>query len=421
MQITIHRGTREIGGTCIEVREGGRSILLDLGLPLDPDAAPTDVSGLTPDALLISHPHMDHFGSMDSLPETVPVYMGRLAKDLIDATRVFLKKPLINREIHYIKARKPFEVAGFRITPYLVDHSSPEAFAFLIESGGQRLFYTGDFRAHGRKHKVFEKLTAAPPANIDALVMEGTMMHRDNDEFPDEEAVQKMIHDTILDFQGSAFLITSSQNVDRLVSACIAARDSGKTLVVDLYTAWILEQIKLVSRHVPNMDWDLVRVYIPGSQYGVAKKNKELFGAFTGRAFEHRVEDDELRAHPGRFLIVTRTPRWQAIRDAFDMGPIRVLYSQWLGYLEEIHCHDDYSLSVAMGMNQLRADLGGGFVYAHTSGHAVVDDLKRLVSAMKPGVVIPVHTEHADAFTTHFPNTVRLHDGEEYPVSESRN
>lgn len=135
------------------------------------------------------------------------------------------------------------------------------------------------------------------------------------------------------------------------------------------------------------------------------------------QAFEHRVKDDELRAHPSQFLIVTRTSRWRALRDAFEKGPIRVLYSQWLGYLKEEHCHDDYALGVAKGMSQLRADLGDGFVYAHTSGHAVLDDLKRLVTAMKPDVVVPVHTEHADAFKTYFPNTVRLNDGEEWSLS----
>ena len=35
MKIRIHRGTEEIGGTCIEVESDGRRIVLDLGLPLD--------------------------------------------------------------------------------------------------------------------------------------------------------------------------------------------------------------------------------------------------------------------------------------------------------------------------------------------------------------------------------------------------
>ena len=40
MRLRIHRGTKEIGGTCIEVEAEGRRLVLDVGLPLDaPDEA----------------------------------------------------------------------------------------------------------------------------------------------------------------------------------------------------------------------------------------------------------------------------------------------------------------------------------------------------------------------------------------------
>ena len=34
MRVCIHRGTKEIGGNCIELESAGRHILLDLGMPL---------------------------------------------------------------------------------------------------------------------------------------------------------------------------------------------------------------------------------------------------------------------------------------------------------------------------------------------------------------------------------------------------
>ena len=34
MSVRIHRGAREIGGTCIEVASDGRRIVLDAGMPL---------------------------------------------------------------------------------------------------------------------------------------------------------------------------------------------------------------------------------------------------------------------------------------------------------------------------------------------------------------------------------------------------
>jgi ribonuclease J len=35
MQVCIHRGTKEIGGTCIGIESRGHRIVLDVGLPLD--------------------------------------------------------------------------------------------------------------------------------------------------------------------------------------------------------------------------------------------------------------------------------------------------------------------------------------------------------------------------------------------------
>ena len=67
MKICIHRGTREIGGTCIELEAEGRRIALDVGLPLDaPDEGHESLLPAVPgfrepdDSLLgvvISHAH----------------------------------------------------------------------------------------------------------------------------------------------------------------------------------------------------------------------------------------------------------------------------------------------------------------------------------------------------------------------------
>ena len=35
MQVCIHRGSKQIGGSCVEVESQGQRLLIDLGLPLD--------------------------------------------------------------------------------------------------------------------------------------------------------------------------------------------------------------------------------------------------------------------------------------------------------------------------------------------------------------------------------------------------
>ena len=44
MKIRIHRGTQQIGGTCIELVAGGDRIALDFGLPLDGEATDSSLA-----------------------------------------------------------------------------------------------------------------------------------------------------------------------------------------------------------------------------------------------------------------------------------------------------------------------------------------------------------------------------------------
>ena len=57
------------------------------------------------------------------------------------------------------------------------------------------------------------------------------------------------------------------------------------------------------------------------------------------------------------------------------------------------------------------------FKEMHTSGHAVLSDLKRFAAAMDPEIIVPIHTEHPNDYRESFGNKVHcLHDGETYPV-----
>ena len=86
MKLCIHRGTREIGGTCVELESAGARILLDLGLPLNAgDTASVSlpaVAGLAkvdPSliAIILSHGHRDHWGLLPKARPDIPVVMGR--------------------------------------------------------------------------------------------------------------------------------------------------------------------------------------------------------------------------------------------------------------------------------------------------------------------------------------------------------
>jgi len=57
-------------------------------------------------------------------------------------------------------------------------------------------------------------------------------------------------------------------------------------------------------------------------------------------------------------------------------------------------------------------DKGVRYEYLHTSGHATLEDLKKLVDAMTPEMVIPIHSFHPEKFKDYFPNVRLVDDGE---------
>ena len=141
-------------------------------MPL-PDVPGLDGTDPTLLGVLISHAHADHWGLLESVHPNVPRYLGKAGADILRAAQ-FWGTGSDLRETGHLEHGVPMTLGPFRVTPYLVDHSAFDAYAMLIEAGGQRLFYTGDLRGHGRKAGSFERLLTEPPADIDTLLVEGT-------------------------------------------------------------------------------------------------------------------------------------------------------------------------------------------------------------------------------------------------------
>ncbi len=409
MNILIHKGTNEIGGTCIQLSTNNTNILLDIGTPLNKEIKYIDYSKINPDGIIISHPHQDHYGMITAIDLKIPIYIGEVGKNLINATSMFLGKDLYVNNFYHIKRDESFSIGDMIITPYLVDHSAIDAYAFLIQSNSTRIFYSGDFRAHGRKSVLYERIINNPPRDIDLLFLEGTMIHRKNDDFPDEQSVESKIFETINSQNNISFIISSSQNIDRIVSAYRSCLKSDKIFIIDLYTAWVLEQLKIITDHVPNMEWNNIKIYADYKHDLVLKNNPSLTGDFRKRAYKHRIKKEEIIAEPSRYLYLTKMSKFKLIDlyKSYD-NPVNVIYSQWLGYLKQNNQDHYGSQEISSYVN----DKAVNFVYAHTSGHATEDDLKKFAEALKPKKIIPIHTEFKNDYIALFNNVLTLNDNE---------
>ena len=79
MQLVIHRGAHQVGGSCVELKHMDSTILLDIGLPLDSNFGSDPESNLPQplfneirdgikkiNGVLLSHAHMDHICGFDA-------------------------------------------------------------------------------------------------------------------------------------------------------------------------------------------------------------------------------------------------------------------------------------------------------------------------------------------------------------------
>lgn len=415
MKVKIYRGAKEIGGTCVELTaENGKTLWVDLGAPLDDKNPNIDYTNNKFDALLISHPHQDHFGLLERVEADAPVFIGELSLDLINATKQFRAIPQLNGNFKTIKPWQSFTIADtFRVTPFLTDHSTPEAFAFLIEADGKRIFYSGDFRATGRKNILYKKQIENPPENIDLLLIEGTMVERTNHLYSTEDSVEEAIYNTIKTQTNLSFVISSAQNIDRLISVFRACKRTKKYLVIDVYTAWILEMVRKQSKNIPAIEWQEIKVYDHPSQ--LEKVKDTSFDDFRNRIKPQRV-GNSVFSNPSDYVYFVRCPNEKLIDKLKSKGIINIIYSQWEGYLKEEHknfCTDS--------LNALKNDSDIVFQTIHTSGHATVPDLMKFAKAINSKKIVPIHTAFPEQFKKEFEkqgfsNITLWQDGQEYSV-----
>ena len=170
-------------------------------------------------------------------------WIGEDAHNIMKAASAWVPNGHAFSDPRFLSHRTPVEIGPFRITPSLVDHSAFDAYALLVEADGSRVWYSGDFRGHGRKAALFERLIEQPPKNIDVLLMEGTTIGRtgSSEGFATEADLEREFLRAFNETEGIHLVWTSSQNIDRLVTIFRAAKRAGRVLVIDLYTAVVLE------------------------------------------------------------------------------------------------------------------------------------------------------------------------------------
>ena len=391
MKLCIHRGTHQIGGIAAEISTASTRILIDMGdeLSLDPNfvSAPLNIPGVTNgnghcDAVLFTHYHGDHTGQMLRIRPEIPIYAGALAKDImrLSAERGGQKNEALCKRIETIQAfspGKPFLIGDIQITPFCIDHSACDSYMFLIEADGKRLLYTGDFRLHGVRGNVMDKILDRRIGKVDVVVTEGTTVSRSEHEVVTEWDLQKRVKAYLRQYK-YVFVLCATTNLDRIF-ALARAVPRGKYCICDEYQKTL---VKVVSER-----WSSLSTF-----YEMPKLNTP--GSSILQGFQER----------GGLMFVRVNRQFERIIRQFDPQQSILLYSMWDGYRTK----PDSTIPEFLSLTGTWAEL-------HTSGHASPDDLRHVIEKADPEIVIPMHTDAPQKMQTLCQNrtVILLKDREE--------
>lgn len=402
-KITIYRGSHQIGGCATEISTGKHRVIIDFGANLpdndnedvmtDEDLTETVFDGRPCNGVLFTHYHGDHMGLYKKVPRNVPLYIGSTAKKVLEILTEKLDSipntaeeglPRIKDMECYIPGQK-MSFGDIGVTPLFVDHSALDAYMFLLEAGGKRILFTGDFREHGivGKNGGFERMVRKYIREVDILITEGTMLSRteeiNKNPIQTEDDLGKRAGELFQANKESVILV-SSTNLDSIMKFYHAV-PWGMDFVCDAYQAKLMLAAMADKGNYREYRPEFIhgkprRLYIIGDMEGLGAEQN----CFTAKI--------SILKNKGFTMLARETkPVFKAIMEKYMTDPL-VIYSKWVGYLKGKHANP--KIGDFIGSHRMEI--------LHTSGHAYVETIAKLISMTNPKTIIPMHTECADAF-----------------------
>lgn len=247
-----------------------------------------------------------------------------------------------------------------------------------------------------------DALIAHPPAQPDVLLMEGTNLGGNKPHVTESQLENRFV-DLFRETAGRVFVAWSAQNIDRTVTLFRACRKAGRTLVIDLYTAFVLETLSIQGT-IPQPHWPDIRVV-------VTKRLADMYRRNGARAFVERmvrtngISAKALLVDPEKWVVMLR----KSLVEPYEKAGLHPTaddswsWSMWSGYLAE---EDGQCIAFWFAQSGAKAR------HIHTSGHAAPEDLLDFAKALRPRILVPIHGDRWNDHAAEFPAIQRLRDGE---------
>jgi ribonuclease J len=301
---------------------------------------------------------------------------------------------------------QPFQIGDIEIKPYLMDHSAFDAAAFEISAEDETVIYSGDFRGHGRKPVCLDRFIEIAKKQADILLIEGSVLGRPDELMMTEQELEDAVVEWMTGSNSPLLFQSSSQNIDRLVSFYRAALRLKRLFIVDIYTANVLYELRQLGNNLPfpSPEYLNIKVFFPRRL--TQKIFDEIGEEYARRFSKYYISRKQLKEEQSR-IVMTCRPSMRSDIERCGLHDGVFLYSLWNGY--RISSYQQYF------ENSLKK-AGFSLETSHTSGHASVADIKRVINGLDPQKLVPIHTMHPSAFSEFSDKTELKNDGLAFEV-----
>jgi len=381
-------GVNEIGKNMYAVQYADDIVVIDCGSKF-PDESLLGIDLIVPDitylkensgkvrGLIITHGHEDHIGGIPYILKqlNMPVYATRLTKGLIEI-KLTEAGLLADTELIAITSESVLRLGSITATFFKTNHSIPDCLGIAFQTPEGVVVHTGDFKFDltpvNHQYPDIHRMAEIGGKGVLALLSESTNAERPGFT-PSERIVGEHIHEAFVKARQKVIISTFASNVHRLQQIVDAAFASGRKLALlgrsmvnvakiagELGYLNIPEGMLVEPNEVMKLSPDKVAILCTGSQ------GEPLAALARLSTSSHR----QIQVLPGDSVILSASPIPGNERNV----------SVIIDNLFRLGAKVTYGSGSVTGL--------------HVSGHASQEELKLMLTLMKPKYFIPIHGEY---------------------------